>query len=132
VTRFDFDFLPSARRLLLLWGVGPSTAYVEVTDTELRVRFGILSMTTPMTNVASAEEVGPFKAYRALGPRMSLADTGATFGTSTRGVCIRFHEPVKALFPKAIHPGLTVTVADRAGLVAAITDYEKRSNETGV
>ena len=129
--RFDFEFLPSARMLMRLWGVTPATAYVDVTDTELRARFGFLSMTTPLRNVSGAKETGPYKAYRALGPRLSLSDRGATFGSSLRGVCISFHEPVQALFPRPMHPGLTVTVADRAGLVAAITDYEKRSNETG-
>ncbi|MDQ1709712.1 MAG: hypothetical protein QOG49_1097 [Frankiaceae bacterium] len=103
----------------------PSSAYVEVTDTELRARYGYLSMATPLANVASAEETGPYKAYRSLGPRLSLADRGATFGTGVHGVCIRFHEPVKALTRFAIHPGLTVTVADRSGLVAALGRYPR-------
>ncbi|MEP7055993.1 MAG: hypothetical protein ABI912_12180 [Actinomycetota bacterium] len=126
--RFTFDFLPAARPLLLVWGVTDKTAYVDVTETELRARFGYLSMATQLSNVASAEETGPYKAYRALGPRLSLSDKGATYGTSVNGVCIRFHDPVRALLPTAMHPSLTVTVADRSGLVAAIDEYEKRSN----
>jgi hypothetical protein len=126
--RFDFEFRPGSRALLLVWGVTAQTAYVDVTDTELRARFGYLSMATPLSNVAGAAETGPYKAYRAIGPRFSLTDKGATYGTFTKGVCIRFHEKVRALYPIAVHPSLTVTVADRAGLVAAIEDYEKRSN----
>ena len=128
--RFTFDFLPAARPLLLVWGVTPHSAYVDVTDTQLTAQFGYLSLTTPLSNVSGAKETGPYKAYRALGPRLSLSDKAATFGTSLRGVCISFREPVRALFPMALHPGLTVTVADRAGLVAAIEAYEKRSNKT--
>jgi hypothetical protein len=126
--RFEFEFLPGSQALLLVWGVTRKTAYVDVTDTELRARFGFLSMTTALSNVASAAETGPYRAYRAIGPRLSLHDKGATYGTFTKGVCIHFHEPVRALYPVAIHPALTVTVADRSGLVAAIEDYEKRSN----
>ncbi|MEO6713936.1 MAG: hypothetical protein ABIM89_10975 [Mycobacteriales bacterium] len=126
--RFTFEFMPAARPLLLLWGVTAASAYVEVTETELRARFGFLSMATPLSNVAGAEETGPYKVYRALGPRLSLTDKGATFGTSTRGVCIRFHDPVRVLFPSAIHPGLTVTVADRPGLVAALQQQGQHSS----
>lgn len=125
MTRFAFEFVPAARPLLLLWGVTVRTAYVDVTETEVRARFGFLSMTTPLGNVAGAAQTGPYRAYRALGARYSLRDKGATFGTSTRGVCIRFHRPVRALFPVAVHTGLTVTVADRPGLVAAIEKYAK-------
>ncbi len=119
--RFPFAFAPGAQAILLLWGVRPSTAYVDVTDTEFRARFGMLSASTPLANIAKAEVTGPYRAIRAIGPRYSVTDKGATFGsTAAGGVCLHFHEPIRALFPLAIHPGLTVTVADPAGLVAAL------------
>jgi hypothetical protein len=120
--RFEFEFLPAARPVLLAWGVTPGTAHVDVEGGALRVRFGFFNTTTPLTNVTGAKVTGPYKAIRAIGPRLSLSDRGATFATTTAGgVCITFAKPIKALFPKAMHPGLTVTVADRAGLVAALT-----------
>ena len=47
-----------------------------------------------------------------------------TFGSSTRqGVCLKFHEPIKAYIPgMRPHPGLTVTVTDPDGLVAALEE----------
>ena len=118
--RFPFEFAPGAEKILLLWAVQPSNSYVEVTDTHLRARFGLFSVNTPLANVASAKVTGPYKFYRAIGPRLSVTDKGATFGSSMAGVCIRFHKPIRALFPFPLHPGLTVTVADREGLVAAL------------
>jgi hypothetical protein len=100
----------------------PTRALVEVGDLGLSVRFGPFLTTTPWNNVRGASVTGPFRWYRAIGPRLSLADRGATYGTATRaGVCIEFHEPVSGLFgSKRVHPGLTVTVEDAEGLAAAI------------
>ena len=58
---------------------------------------------------------GPYRWYRAIGPRLSLADHGLTFGTSAaRGVCLLLREPVPGIDPLGVirHPGLTLTVAD--------------------
>jgi len=62
-------------------------------------------------------------------PRLSLADRGITFATTTRaGACIRFREPVPAALPTALlrHPAATVTVAEperfAAELRAAIAE----------
>ena len=78
-------------------------------------------MRTPRVNVAGADRSGPFAPVKVIGgPRLSLADRGVTFATSTDGgVCIRFHRPVRALLPvgPVRHPALTVTVADPDRLV---------------
>jgi hypothetical protein len=116
--RYPFSVDPTWRLPLRLIGVRPSSAYVEVND-ELMVRFGPWTLRTPMSNVAGATVTGPFSAWRVLGPHLSLADRGVTFGTNSRqGVCIRFHTPVSALAPGKVltHPGVTVTVADSEGL----------------
>jgi hypothetical protein len=90
---------------------------VEVTGHDYRVRFGPWSCSTPLANVAEVRVTRDYAAYRALGPRGSLADLGATFGTSTvGGVCTGFDRPVAALTPFAVHPALTVTVEDLDGL----------------
>lgn len=117
-----FAFAHDRRFALLLrpFGVTPERAWVRLDDTSLRVRFGRFHVSTPLTNVKDVQVTGPYQAYKALGPRMSAVDRGATYGTSAHGgVCVCFHEPVRALAP-FVNPGLTLTVADVEGLAAAI------------
>lgn len=108
--------------LLGLAGVRPATAGVVLDDDGFHARFGRLRVDTPWDNVAGADVSGPYRWYRAIGPRLSLADRGATFGSSTTaGVCVSFHQPVAGLFgSRPVHPGLTVTVEDPAALRDAI------------
>ncbi|SFW84367.1 hypothetical protein [Amycolatopsis australiensis] len=90
-------------------------AGLELDADGLRVRFGPWRVTTPLSNVAGASVTGPYRAARVLGVRLSLADHGLTFGTTTEGgVCLRFREPVRGLDPWGLvrHPGLTVTVCE--------------------
>jgi hypothetical protein len=115
---FEPRFEPFLRRL----GITAATSGVEVTDQWLRARFGPWSLETHRNNVARASVAGPYEWYKAVGPRISLADRGVTFGTNPHlGVCIEFHTPVRGGGPLKLfrHPNLTVTVADPAGLVAA-------------
>jgi hypothetical protein len=116
VTRFPFAFDLAALPLRLL-GIAPSTAWVQVDDDEFAARFGPWRCRTDLANVRDVVVTRDHHAIRAIGPRVSLTDRGATFGTSAAaGVCVTFHEPVAAITPLAIHPGLTVTVADVDGL----------------
>ncbi len=113
--RYDFSFDLRYRPFLALLGINPRHAYVTVDDQRLVARFGPWACVTARSNVASAQVTGPYEWYRAIGTRLSLADHGMTFGSSTyRGVCITFHEPVRGIDPLGLirHPGLTVTVAD--------------------
>ena len=120
--RFAFDFDPRFRRLLAVIGVRPDTAWVMLDDTHLRARFGRFRVRTPVTNLADVIITRDYRWYTAIGPRGSLADRGATFGTTTTaGVCVCFHEPVTALAGRLVrHPGLTMTVEDPEALAAAI------------
>lgn len=123
VKRFDFAFDPRFRLPLAAIGVRPGSARVLVTPQVLDARFGPWRLQTPRSNVRDAQLTGPYTAVKAIGPRGSAVDGGVTFGTNAQGgVCIRFHEPVGALLGRRWfrHPGLTVTVADRDGLVEAL------------
>ena len=115
MTRFEFAFTRPLSWPLALLGVTPWTAHVEVTDDEFAVRFGPWSLTTPLSNVEGAAVTGPYLPFKVLGPHISLADRGVTFGTTwRRGVCVRFRRPVPAALPGGLlpHPAVTVTVAD--------------------
>jgi hypothetical protein len=123
VTRFEFEFSSPLSWPLALIGVTPWTAYVDVADEEFAVRFGPWSLTTPLSNVEGATLTGPYLPFKALGPHISLADAGVTFGTSwRRGVCVRFRRPVAGALPTGLlkHPAATVTVADPEQLVALL------------
>lgn len=110
--RLHADFavrFPAVRRAL------GARSGLELDAGGLRVRLGPWIVTTPLSNIAGAEATGPFSPLRGLGVRLSLADRGLTFGTTTeRGVCLRFHEPVRGIDPWGLlrHPGLTVTVSE--------------------
>jgi hypothetical protein len=115
-TRFPFRF---ERRLVpfsLAFGVTPRTAWVEVDDEDLRVRFGPWRLVTPRRNIVDGQLTGPYSFAKVAGPaHLSFADRGVTFATTTeRGVCFTLREPVPGIAPfgRLPHPGVTVTVAD--------------------
>ena len=103
----------------------PATAEVVLTDDRLVARFGPWLCTTPYGNITDACVTGPYTAVKAIGARLSLTDSGLTFGTNTdAGVCISFDRPVRGLDPLGVlrHPALTVTVADVEGLAEAVRE----------
>lgn len=120
--RYDRRFSP----LLRLWGVDVARASVVVDDGELAVLFGPWGLRTSLGNIESAEQSGPFKWFRSVGIRLSLADKGITFGTAAdRGVCMVLRSPASVTFRgrplKLRHPNVTVTVEDPHALVAAVS-----------
>ena len=122
---FEFDFERRYMPTLVLIGVTPLTARVEVSDDEVYARFGMFAARTPLSNITGVCESGPYKFYKAVGARGSFADLGATFGTTTRGgVCLEFAEPIVALdrTGHVRHPGLTLTVKDRPGFAAYLRE----------
>jgi hypothetical protein len=115
--RFPFAFASSYRLPALAFGITPRTSWVKVSADRLSVRFGLWSLSTPLTNVREASLTGDFAWWRTAGPaHLSLADRGVTFATNgDRAVCVTFHEPVKVIDPTGRllrHPGATMTVAD--------------------
>ncbi|MEU4517034.1 hypothetical protein AB0G05_46760 [Nonomuraea wenchangensis] len=121
--RFAFAFEDRYRPLLRLLGIRPDTCELTLNADVLRVRFGPWVVLSPRANVAGAELSGPYSAVKAIGPHLSLADGGLTFGSNTRqGVCIRFRRSVSGSEPLGVlrHPALTVTVEEPARLLDAL------------
>ncbi|APU13622.1 MULTISPECIES: hypothetical protein [Actinoalloteichus] len=124
--RFAFD--PRFRLLLAAIGVRPTTSGVVVGADGLDVRFGPWRVRTPLANLLPAEVTGPYRAARSVGPRLSLADRGLTFGTGAgRGACVRFHEPVTGIEPFGTvrHPALTMTLAEPELFVHCLTRFHE-------
>ncbi|WP_181779067.1 hypothetical protein [Pseudonocardia pini] len=122
-SEYQFSFTRLTRPVLAVLGVGPGTSWVRVEHDRLDVRFGPWRVQTLLTNIASVETSGPFGLVKALGPRLSLADRGLTFGSDTDGgVCLRFIRPVTGLVPFGLlhHPGLTVTVSTPQLLISRV------------
>lgn len=120
---FAFAFDPRFRGLLRLLGVRPGNSSVTIDDEHFDARFGRWRLRTPVSNLKDVQVTRGYQWFKAIGPRGSAADRGCTFGTNAEaGVCVCLHEPEPALLPtdRLRHPGLTVTVADVDGLVAAV------------
>ncbi len=123
---FAFAFDPRFRGMLKLLGVRPENSSVTIDDEFFDARYGRWRLKTPVSNLKDVQVTRDYHWFKAIGPRGSRTDHGATFGTNTdAGVCVCFHEPVGALVSKDLfkHPGLTVTVADIDGLVQAVRDH---------
>ena len=118
--RYAFD-----KRLVVFWapfGVRPATDGVTITDDgRLRATFGLLSLETPLDNVADAHITRNYRWWTAAGARRSLKDDGLTFGTNAdAGVCVHFRTKVPSALRRSGHSALTVTVDDLQGLTEAL------------
>lgn len=122
MTTFEFEFESQFGWLLRPLGITSGNSSVSIGDGEFRAKFGRWEVVTPLTNITGYQRSGDYKWYRAIGIRGSWVDHGLTFGSSTRrGVCLKFAEPIDKVIPgMKRHPGITVTVADPDGLVAAL------------
>jgi hypothetical protein len=116
VERFGFAFAPAYRLAGRAFGIGPATAWVDVGDETLDVRFGPWRVSTPLANVTDVAVTGPYAFWKTAGPaRLAITDRGLTFATNgDRGVLLSFRTPVRGLDPLGVlrHPELTVTVAE--------------------
>jgi hypothetical protein len=117
---YDFDM-----RYFMIWrgfGVKPKIDGVTVGPKNLLATYGRFRVETPLSNISCASKTGPYHWWKAVGLRGSAADSGMTFGTTPRGgVCILFKERIpQVVLTASAHEGLTVTVADCDGLVAAL------------
>jgi hypothetical protein len=90
-------------------------------DGRFLARYGPFRVDAPLTSVVDAHATGPYRWWTAVGPRLSMVDDGLTFGTNaTAGVCVHFDPRIPRVIGFRDHSALTVTVADTAGLVAAL------------
>jgi hypothetical protein len=124
--QFGMAFDPRFRLPLAALGVTPATAHVTLTPDRLVACFGPWVCRTAPSNVRAVSLTGPYHWYRAIGPRLSLADNGLTFGTTAaRGVCLELRDPVTGIDPLGLirHPNLTLTVADPQRFAAAMRHY---------
>lgn len=124
MSRFPFGFAASYRLPALLFGITPTTAWVEVVDEQLKVRYGPWSLSTPLANVIGSEITGGFSFLKTAGPpHLSFSDRGVSFATNgDRALCVQFQQPVKGIDPtgRILHPGATMTVTDVDGLRALV------------
>jgi hypothetical protein len=120
--QFPFAFDRRFRAPLRVLGVRPETAGVFVNDDGLRIVFGPWKVHTPLSNIAGVEITGGFRWFRVIGPHISFADRGVTFGTNAEeAACIVLRRPVPALLGERFpHPGVTVTVDEPRALKSAI------------
>jgi hypothetical protein len=108
---------------LRLIGVRPGAAQVELSaDGRLVATFGRLRVETPIANLCGYRLTGPYRWWKAIGPRGSAADHGFTFGSSVHGgVCICFRDWVPSRYVRGGRlEALTVTVDDVDGLARAL------------
>lgn len=103
-------------------GVLPWRDGVTITDDDrLVASFGLFCVDTPLDNIAGAHVTEGYRWWTAIGPRISLADDGLTFGTSSHaGTCIHFHNKIHRVLGFRDHSALTVTVADPEGLASTL------------
>ncbi len=119
---FDYELDP--RFKVIWWPLGVRAGQgVTIGDDRLTARYGLFELNTPLDNVVGGHITEDYRWYTAIGVRLSFADDGLTFGTTTRrGVCIHFSDRVSGVIPTKSHSALTVTLADCDGLVDVIGD----------
>jgi hypothetical protein len=102
--------------------VRQGSAQVDLVDDRIVARFGRMRLETDIGNLSGFRLTGPYRWWRAIGPRGSGADRGFTFGTSTHGgVCLCFEEWVETWYVRGGRmESLTVTVDDVDGLARAL------------
>lgn len=117
--RFPIRLGRRSRPLLLLWGVRPDRAWVDL-DGELDARFGFFRLRTPVSNISRWRIEGPFRWITAIGVRRSIRHGDVSFGGDTHGgVRIDFRERVPwGRFFRA--PALYVTVDALEALAAEL------------
>ena len=119
------------RRFLPVWlacGLKEDRDGVTVTDDgTFLATLGWFRLLTTVDNVAGAHVTGDYRWWTAVGPRLSMADDGLTFGTNARtGACVHFHERVRRVLGPRDHSALTVTVAEPEALVALLGEAPAR------
>ena len=123
MAQFSYRFDNRWRPLFAVLGLKPSDGVTLTGDDRLVATYGWVKVETPLTNVDYTEVTGPHRWYTAVGLRLSFADDGLTMGTNHRsGLCIAFRQRIPRVIGFRDHSALWVSVADPAGLAAAIDE----------
>src|SRR5690606_18452511 len=121
---FECKLDPLYRAARVLCGITPGPSLARVTGGDFTVIFGRWRLPTARPNIPPTPVTGPDHTLKTTGPpHLCLADRGLTCATNAQqGLCVQFAEPVPGIEPTGLlrHPGVTVTVADCAGLAAAL------------
>jgi hypothetical protein len=127
--RFPIQIGRRSQLVLLLFGVRPTNAYVDLGDDELDAHFGFFRFRTPTSNLTSWQIDGPWRWITAIGVRFSVRDHDLTFGGTNRGgVRVDFTEPVPMWSIRV--PALYLTVDDLEGFAAALTKRGLQGSDT--
>lgn len=120
---FPYRFDPRYRGIWWPLGAREGVDGVTLTDDRFSATYGRKRLETPIANITGAHITRDYAWWKAVGMRLSFADDGLTFGTSTHGgVCVHFDEPVRRVIGPRDHSAVTVTVADLDGLVDALME----------
>ena len=135
VERFEFAFDPTYRALARPFGITPAKAWVEVSDTRFRARFGPFRFSTALSNITGVAITGPYAMFKTAGPaRLGVTDGSLTFASNgDRGVLLRFATPVHGKDRLGVlrHPELTVTVAEPERLATLLERLGGSDERTG-
>ena len=113
--------------MFVLLGVRDTDGVDLTEDGMFRAKYGYFSVETPLDNIDHTEITGPHRWYTAVGPRLSFADDGLTFGTNhTSGLCVAFKKPIRKVIGLKNHSALWVSVASPERLRA---DWKRPSFE---
>lgn len=119
--RFPIRIGRRSQLVLLLFGVRPANAYVDLGGDELDAHFGFFRLRTPTSNLASWRIEGPWRWITAIGVRFGVRHHDLTFGGTHRGgVRVDFKEPVRTAGIRV--PALYLTVDDLEGFAAALAN----------
>lgn len=121
VRRFPIRIGRRSQLVLLLFGVRPANAYVDLGDDQLDAHFGFFRFQAQTGNLASWRAEGPWRWITAIGVRLSVRHHDLTFGGTNRGgVRVDFKEPVPRFGLRI--PALYLTVDDIEGFTAALAE----------
>lgn len=118
---FPYRFDNRWKAMFLALSVGQDDGVTITDDNRLVATYGRVRVDTPLDNIDHTQISGPHRWFTAVGLRLSFTDDGITFGTNHhRGLCIEFVEKVPRIIGFKDHSALWVSVADPAGLAAAL------------
>ncbi|HEX5826779.1 MAG TPA: hypothetical protein VFY23_04605 [Candidatus Limnocylindrales bacterium] len=118
--RFPIRIGRRSRGLLrVAFGVTDDSAWAEIRDAAVAVRFGRFDFVVPLAGVSRWRIEGPWAWITAIGVRRSLRHGDVSFAGSPRGgVRLDFREPVPWFFFRV--PAAYYGVEDLEGLAAAL------------